>query len=44
MGGSTENSAYGVTKNPYDNAKYKATERYSFGWSDARACYGSAGA
>lgn len=27
-----------------DNAKYKATERYSFGWSDARACYGSAGA
>lgn len=27
-----------------DNAKYKATERYSFGCSDVRAIYGSAGA
>ena len=27
-----------------ENAKYKATERYSFGWTDWRAIYGSAGA
>ena len=27
-----------------DNAKYKATARYSFGWSDARGIYGSPGA
>jgi len=27
-----------------DNAKYKATARYSFGWSDPRQVYGSAGA
>jgi hypothetical protein len=27
-----------------ENAKYKATSRYSFGWSDARGVYGSAGA
>ena len=27
-----------------ENAKYKATARYSFGWSDPRAIYGSAGA
>lgn len=27
-----------------ENAKYKATERYSFGWSDWRAIYGNAGA
>ena len=27
-----------------ENAKYKATGRYSFGWSDPRAIYGSAGA
>lgn len=27
-----------------DNAKYKARSRYSFGWSDPRAIYGSAGA
>ncbi len=27
-----------------DNAMYKATARYSFGWSDPRALYGSAGA
>lgn len=27
-----------------DNAKYKAKSRYSFGWTDARAIYGSAGA
>ena len=26
-----------------DNAKYKATGRYSFGWDDARCIYGSAG-
>ena len=27
-----------------ENAKFKATARYSFGWTDARALYGSAGA
>ena len=27
-----------------ENAKYKATARYSFGWTDARAIYGSPGA
>lgn len=27
-----------------DNAKYKATARYSFGWTDPRALYGSMGA
>lgn len=27
-----------------ENAKYKATARYSFGWTDPRAIYGSAGA
>jgi len=27
-----------------ENAKYKATERYSFGWSDWRSLYGSDGA
>ncbi len=27
-----------------ENAKFKATERYSFGWSDPRALYGSPGA
>lgn len=27
-----------------ENAKFKATARYSFGWSDPRALYGSAGA
>lgn len=27
-----------------DNAKYKARSRYSFGWTDPRAIYGSAGA
>lgn len=27
-----------------DNAKYKARSRYSFGWSDPRAIYGSPGA
>lgn len=27
-----------------DNAKYKATARYSFGWSDPRGIYGSPGA
>ncbi len=27
-----------------DNAKYKATGRYSFGWTDPRAIYGSEGA
>lgn len=27
-----------------DNAKYKARSRYSFGWSDPRAIYGSQGA
>lgn len=27
-----------------DNAKYKARSRYSFGWTDARGVYGSAGA
>jgi len=26
-----------------DNAKYKATGRYSFGWDDPRSVYGSAG-
>lgn len=26
-----------------ENAKYKATERYSFGWTDPRCIYGSAG-
>ena len=27
-----------------ENAKYKATERYSFGWTDWRGVYGTAGA
>jgi hypothetical protein len=27
-----------------DNIKYKGYERYSFGWSDFRACFGSPGA
>lgn len=27
-----------------ENAKYKATARYSFGWTDPRAIYGTAGA
>ena len=27
-----------------ENAKFKATERYSFGWTDPRALYGSPGA
>lgn len=27
-----------------ENAKYKATARYTFGWTDPRALYGSAGA
>jgi hypothetical protein len=27
-----------------ENAKYKATQRFSFGWSDARGIYGSPGA
>ena len=27
-----------------DNAKFKAQERYSFGWTDPRALYGSPGA
>lgn len=27
-----------------ENAKFKATERYSFGWTDPRCVYGSAGA
>ena len=27
-----------------ENAKFKATARYSFGWTDPRAIYGSAGA
>ena len=27
-----------------DNFKHKATERYSFGWSDWRAIFGSPGA
>jgi hypothetical protein len=27
-----------------ENAKYKASERYSFGWTDPRAVYGSPGA
>ena len=27
-----------------ENAKYKATERYSFGWTDPRGIYGSPGA
>ena len=27
-----------------ENAKFKATERYAFGWTDPRAIYGSAGA
>lgn len=27
-----------------ENAKFKATERYAFGWSDPRAIYGSMGA
>ncbi len=27
-----------------ENAKYKATERYSFGWTDWRAIFGNAGA
>lgn len=33
------------TDNDYDteNAKYKATERYSFGWTDWRGIYGSTG-
>ena len=27
-----------------ENAKFKAVERYSFGWTDPRAVYGSPGA
>ena len=27
-----------------ENAKFKATARYSFGWTDPRAIYGSTGA
>ena len=27
-----------------ENAKYKATARYSFGWTDPRGIFGSAGA
>ena len=27
-----------------ENAKFKATGRYTFGWTDPRALYGSAGA
>ena len=27
-----------------DNQKYKATGRYSFGWTDPRGLYGNAGA
>jgi hypothetical protein len=27
-----------------ENAKFKATSRYSFGWTDPRAIYGSPGA
>jgi hypothetical protein len=27
-----------------ENAKFKATERYSFGWTDPRALFGSPGA
>jgi hypothetical protein len=27
-----------------ENAKFKATARYSFGWTDPRAIYASAGA
>jgi hypothetical protein len=27
-----------------ENAKFKATARYSFGWTDPRGIYGSAGA
>jgi len=36
----------GVPENDFDteNAKYKGTCRYSFGWTDARAIFGSAGA
>lgn len=35
-----------ATDNDFDteNAKYKATERYSVGWTDPRALYGSPGA
>lgn len=35
-----------ATDNDFDttNAKFKATERYSFGWSDPRGLYGSPGA
>ncbi len=35
-----------TTDNDFDteNAKFKATGRYSFGWTDARALYGSPGA
>lgn len=35
-----------TTDNDHDteNAKYKATERYSFGWTDWRGVYGSPGA
>lgn len=34
-----------TTDNDFDteNAKFKATERYSFGWTDPKAVYGSAG-
>ena len=34
------------TDNDFDteNAKFKATERYSFGWTDPRGMYGSSGA
>ena len=37
--------AFGID-NDFDteNAKYKASERYSFGWTDPRSIYGSAGA
>ena len=37
---------YGSTYNDFDteNAKFKASARYSFGWTDFRGIYGSPGA
>ena len=37
---------FSVGENDFDteNARYKATARYVFGWTDPRAVFGSAGA
>jgi len=38
------NSEFGMDEDcDTENAKYKATARYSFGWSDWRGFYGASG-